>query len=267
MTLILDHPVFLLCILFLVYVSAVEVGFRLAIATGANSDREHRKQISTSRDSLGVLLSLLLGFTLAMAMPRYDLRRQLVLEEANAIGTTSLRGELLPEPQRGQVHELLRQYVETRLAYSRGALHENQTIAAIRRSKELQSALWENAKVAASQRPTPVVALFVSSLNDTIDLSEKRLTALQTRIPPTIWIMLTIMALLTCLTIGYGQLHRFWLASVITPLMIAIVMGLIADLDSSRSGFLRVDLRSMERLYRDFQSEIPEPVPPSSTVR
>jgi hypothetical protein len=49
--------------------------------------------------------------------------------------------------------------------------------------------------------------------------------------------------------------------------MIAIVMGLIADLDSSRSGFLRVDLRSMERLYRDFQSETPEPVPPSSTVR
>jgi nitrate/nitrite transporter NarK len=79
--------------------------------------------------------------------------------------------------------------------------------------------------------------------------------------------MLTMMALLTCLTIGYGQRHRFWLVSIITPLMIAIVMGLIADMDSSRSGFLRVDLRSMERLYRDFQSEIPEPVPPSSTVR
>jgi hypothetical protein len=94
-----------------------------------------------------------------------------------------------------------------------------------------------------------------------IDLSEKRLSALENRIPYAIWLMLFLIAMLTCLTFGYGQRTRFWLVAIITPLMIAIVMGLIADLDSSRSGFLRVDVRSLERLANDLQTP---PLPPNS---
>ena len=79
-----------------------------------------------------------------------------------------------------------------------------------------------------------MTALLVASLNDTIDLSEKRLTALENRIPPTIWLI-----------------------AVVSPLMIAIVMGLIADLDSPRSGFLRVDRRSLDRLAQDLAKDAP----------
>jgi hypothetical protein len=245
---ILDHPLWLSALLFFLLMIAVEAGFRLAVATGANTDEERREQIAASRDALGILLSLLLGFTLAMSLPRFDLRRQLVMEEANAIGTTALRGEMLPEPPRAEVRRLLRLYVEARLAYSRAGLRDEEILAATDRSQELQSALWARSSEAAKQSPTPVTALFVASLNDTIDLSEKRLTALENRIPPTIWLMLLLISLLTCLTFGYGQRRRFWLVAIVSPLMIAIVMGLIADLDSPRSGFLRVDLRSMERL-------------------
>jgi hypothetical protein len=102
-----------------------------------------------------------------------------------------------------------------------------------------------------------MTALFVASLNDTIDLSEKRLTALENRIPPTIWLMLLLIALLTCLMSGYGQRRRFWLIAVVSPLMIVIVMGLIPDLDSPRSGFLRVDLRSLDRLAQDLANDAP----------
>jgi len=112
---------------------------------------------------------------------------------------------------------------------------------------------------AARQSPTPMAAQFITSLNDTIDLSEKRLTALENRIPATIWLMLLLIALMTCFTFGYWQRKRFWLVAVVSPLMIATVMGLIADLDSSRSGFLRVDLRSLERLERDLRG-----LPPAS---
>jgi hypothetical protein len=65
---------------------------------------------------------------------------------------------------------------------------------------------------------------------------------------PTIWLMLLLIALMTCFTFGY------WLVAVVSPLMNAIVMGLIADLDSSRSGFLRVDLRSLERVAQDLRN-------------
>ena len=185
-------------------------------------------------------MSLLLGFTLAMALPRFDLRRQLVMDEANAIGTT--RTGVLPEAQRKEVRALLLEYVQARLVYSHPSIGSQELKSAIERSKNLQTGLWQKGEESAQQSPTPMMALFVSSLNDTIDLSEKRLNALENRIPPTVWLMLVWIACLTCLTSGYAQSRRFWLTTIVSPLMIAIVMGFVADLDSSRSGFLRVDL-------------------------
>src|SRR6266478_4192327 len=102
--LFLDHPLFFSGALFVLLVIAVESGFRIAVLSAANLDEDRREQIAASRDSLGILLSLLLGFTLAMALPRFDLRKQLVVDEANAIGTTSLRAGILPEPQRKAPH-------------------------------------------------------------------------------------------------------------------------------------------------------------------
>lgn len=263
-TILLNHPLLLSFTLFFLLMATVEAGFRLALFTHANDDGHRREQIGVSWDALSILLSLLLGFTLAMAQPHYDLRRQLVMEEANAIGTTTLRASLLPEAQRSQVRALLLQYVQARLAYSRAGFRPDELAAAMDRGKVLQSALWNHAKEAARQSPSPMTALFIASLNDTIDLSEKRLAAFEKRIPPTIWFMLLLISLLTCLTFGYGLRRRFWLVAVVSPLMIAIVMGLIADLDSPRSGFLREDLRSLERLSQDPQSEpsatsVPQP--------
>ena len=265
-TVFLDHPLLLAVCLFVFLMSVVETGFRLAVLTGANLDDDSREQIAASRDSLGILLSFMLGFTLAMALPRFDLRKHLVMEEANAIGTTSLRAGLLPEPQRSQVRVLLLQYVQVRHAYSQAPPGEREIATTIDRTKSLQSALWQKAEEAARQSPTAVTAQFVTSLNETIDLSEKRLSALENRIPATIWLMLLLIALMTCFTFGYWQRKRFWLVAVVSPLMIAIVMGLIADLDCSRSGFLRVDLRSLERVAQDLRnapSTSPE-APPDS---
>jgi hypothetical protein len=253
---LLDHPLLLSFALLFLLMAAVEAGFRLAVLTSVHLDEERRGQIAASRDALGILLSLLLGFTLAMALPRFDLRKQLVLDEANAIGTTSLRAGILPEAQRGSVRALLLQYVRTRQAYSHAVPGDSQLGDAIARTKTLQASLWRQAEDAGRQSPTAISALFIASLNETIDLSEKRLAALENRIPPTIWLMLTLIAVLTCLVSGYGQRRRFWLIAIIFPLMIAIVMGLIADLDSPRSGFLRVDVRSLERLSRDLAADV-----------
>ena len=140
----------------------------------------------------------------------------------------------MPEAQRSQVRALLRAYVQTRQVYSQAVPGESQLTAAIERTKALQSSLWQQAEESARLSPTPMTALLVASLNDTIDLSEKRLTAPENRIPPTIWLI-----------------------AVVSPLMIAIVMGLIADLDSPRSGFLRADRRSLDRLAQDLAKDAP----------
>lgn len=261
---ILNNPLWLALALLFLFAILVEAGFRLAVFTGAVSDDARREQITASRDALGVLLSLLLGFTLAMALPRYDLNRQLVLEEANAIGTASLRAEMLPSPQRETVHDLLLAYTRARLAFSLARVDFDELEQSQAHTKQLQSQLWTQAEAAAQSSPTPIASLFVQSLNEMFDLSEKRMAALENRIPQTIWLMLALIGALTCLLFGYAARCRFWLVSVVIPLMIAIVVGLIADLDSPRNGSINTDLRSLERVERDLeQSPAPLPPPPA----
>lgn len=157
-TLLLNHPLLLsVCLLVLLMLTA-EGGFRLARLTGANVDDERREQIAASRDALGILLSLMLAFTLAMALPRFDLRKQLVMEEANAIGTTNLRAGMLPEPQRSQVRALLQEYARARYAYTDTSPGQPEFASAIQRSNALQTSLWEKAEEVARQNPTPVTS-------------------------------------------------------------------------------------------------------------
>ena len=90
------------------------------------------------------------------------------------------------------------------------------------------------------------------------------MAALENRIPQTIWLMLALIGVLPCLMFGYAARCRFWLASVVIPLMIAIVVGLIADLDSPRNGSIKTDLRGLQRVERGLQqSPAPSPPPPA----
>jgi hypothetical protein len=87
-----------------------------------------------------------------------------------------------------------------------------------------------------------------------IDLSEKRLATLENRVPPPIWIMLLLISMLACLTAGMTVRRRFWYVMTLSPLMIAIVMALIADPNSPRTGFIQIGRESMKRLQMDLKS-------------
>jgi cytosine/uracil/thiamine/allantoin permease len=118
-------------------------------------------------------------------------------------------------------------------------------------SDEAQRELWRRATTAAQQDPTPITALFIASLNEAFDLKDKRVATLEHRIPGSIWFMLVFIALLTCLTVGYSQRRRLLTSMGVPPLAIALVMMLIADLDSSRAGLIRVRQQSIERLQSE----------------
>jgi hypothetical protein len=245
---LLDSPLLIFFLLFLLLYIAVEFGYRRTLTAGRIDDDRRHDLIVDTRNQIAVLLSLLLGFTLAMSLPRFDQRKQLVVDEANAIGTVSLRAQLLPEPEDSQVQQLLRDYAQARIEFGQARIESAKLNDALQRAKEVQNQLWRTAVAAAQKNPTPITALFVQALNETIDLDEKRLAAFENRIPVTIWIMLTVIAVLTCLTVGYGHRQRFAMSMIVPPLMIAIVMALIAELDSPHSGLIRVGQQSMHRL-------------------
>jgi hypothetical protein len=74
--------------------AASEAGFRLGRRPGKQTSEDTKSHISTVAAGILGVLGLLLGFTMSMAVTRYELRKQLVVEEANAIGTAHLRTQL-----------------------------------------------------------------------------------------------------------------------------------------------------------------------------
>ena len=197
------------------------------------------------------LLALLLAFTFSLAASRFDTRRGLVLDEANAIGTTWLRAGLLPEPHRAEIRKLLHEYLEARL----GAVQSGRIQQGIARSEELQGRLWAEAVAVGQREPGSIMAgLFIASLNEVIDLHAKRVMfGLRTRIPVSIWAALYFVALLAVGAIGYHAgltgTRRFF---AILPLVLTIsaVLLLIADLDRPQEGLFKVSQQALADLRK-----------------
>jgi len=198
------------------------------------------------------LLGLLLGFTFAMAVSRHDARRQLVVQEANAISTTALRARLLPEPQAANAGRLLREYVALRIEAHRETQFSQRFTALRKSSADLHERLWNEAVAAAAKQPTPITASFIASLNETIDLEATRIAAKRNHVPGAVWLLLLCVAgcgmWLTGWEAGMARGHPF-LARFVLPLLIALAIALIADIDSPRGALITLDERPLLELH------------------
>jgi hypothetical protein len=237
---------------------AIEVGFRLGQYRRRRSALEDKPPVGEIVAATLALLAFLLAFTFGLAASRFEARRTLVIDEANAIGTTYLRAGLLPEPYRIDVRALLRDYVAVRL----DAIRPGRLEAGIARSKQLQARLWDHAAAVGRQHPDSiVVGLFIGSLNEVIDLHTKRLTlGARNRIPWVIWAALFFVAMVGTAVMGY---HAGLAGSGRSPAIFALVLAfsavltLIADLDRPQEGLLRVSQQALVDLRDSFE---PNPI-------
>jgi hypothetical protein len=225
---------------------ANECGYWLGQARSRQKDRESESPVGGMVGAELGLLAFLLAFTFGIAASRFDIRRQVVLDEANAIGTAYLRAAMLPEPHPAEVRRLLREYADVRIAARRGASLED----AIRRSEDLHGRLWAEAVGAAQKDPRSIpVGLFIQALNEVIDLHAKRLTAsVRSRIPTAIWVVLYGVAILAFITMGYhvGLIRTSRSPGiVVVALTFAAVMWLVVDLDRPGEGWLTVNQQAM----------------------
>ena len=243
-------------ILFVVLFS-VEFGYRLGKYRRRRHEEEKEAPLGTMVGATLGLLAFILAFTFGLAAARFDARRQLLLDEANAIGTTYLRAGMLPE--RGEeIRGLLRDYVRTRLeAVQSGKLEEG-----IRRSEDIQQKMWTQAEaVAAKNSNSIIVGLFVQSLNEMIDLHASRMQAgVRSRIPGAIWLGLFAVAALSLATMGYHaglSGTRRSLAIVTVAVTFSVVIELIADLDRPQEGVLRVSQQALLDVQRSMNVPTP----------
>jgi hypothetical protein len=221
---------------------AYEVGFRLGRWWQARTpDETGEGPTGAIVGSVVALMAFLLAVTMSMASDRFDTRRCLVLAEANAIGTTYLRAGLLAAPADEETKALLREYVPLRIATS----DRVQLQANIERSREILGEVWEIGEEAAlASDQGDLMALYLDSLNEVIDLNESRVVAgVYARVPETVLILLIGGSALALGTLGYSvglSGRRSFASALILILALGAVITLVIDLDRPQDGFLMV---------------------------
>jgi hypothetical protein len=195
--------------------------------------------------SLG-LLALLLGFTVSMAVARYDLRRAMNVQEANAIGTFIYRTDLMPDgPRQATLGELDR-YIAARVRVGQMGERPEGVAEARAVTGEAAAALWREVLAARAQVPDQAVQiLLIDSANMMFDMAAARDAALANRLPPTLIALLIFFPFASLVLIGYVSgkaLGAHLMASTELILLLTFVLLLIADLNSPRSGTIRIPI-------------------------
>jgi hypothetical protein len=210
--------------------------------------RRNRELQGETRDSYGVvlgasltLLGLIIGFAFSMAVSRYDERKHFEEAEANAIGTEYVRADMLPAEEAAAARQLLRSYLDQRVLFytTRNAQQLRQINL---KTAELQKQLWSTVEVPAVAHPSVVLGLAVSGMNDVINSQGYTQAAWLNRIPRSAWSLMGVIALLCSAMVGYGMGHLKMRSPLIwmVPLLVSIAFFLIADIDSTRAGIVRV---------------------------
>lgn len=205
------------------------------------------------------LLALLLGFTFSLAVDRYEARRVLVLTEANAIGTAYLRAQLLEEPHRARMTDILVRYVDNRLVLAKAKPQQEQQ-RLLKVNDDLITDLWTATSAAfPSIQGLDFSSTFLDSVNAVIDLDASRKMARLARVPPTVFFVLFVYLITTAGVLGFvlkGLGGR--LAAGFLLLLLTLALALIIDIDRPAAGRVVESQQAMEMLRDSLHSQSPK---------
>jgi hypothetical protein len=223
----------------------VELGRRLGRRRVELLGEEALEGYGAVEGAVFALLGLLLAFTFSAAASRFDTRRDLIVREANAIGTAYLRLDLLPPPAQPQLRRLFAEYVDTRLAvYQR--VHELRfPREELARQARQQREIWDEAVAGCRASDTPQTMLAVlPPINEMIDMTTTRTVAVRAHVPALVLGLLVVLMLAGSLLAGYGMAHvknRSWPHMIAFAAILAITVYVILDYEFPRIGLIRLD--------------------------
>ena len=228
-----------------VLLAAMEGGYRYAVRKQRRAPAKSDAGVGAISGATLALLAFLLAFVVGFGFNVMQERRQLVVSEANAIGTTYLRAGYLEEPYRTETRDLLSEYVDWRLA----ATEEGRLTEARARSEAIHSELWAITEQWVARDTSATTGQYIASLNEVIDLHTERIVVgLQIRIPPMILLTAYVIALAAIFLVGVQSGYadtRNLVALVTLVLVLAAVLYLIVDLDRSLEGLLQVSQQAL----------------------
>lgn len=241
----------------LVMLVCFEIGFRLGRWWQDRMPGEQEGPTDLLVGSLLALMAFVLAVTMGMAADRYDARRGIVVDEANAIGTAFLQSDYLPEPAASEMKELLREYLPLRIVTPTTDIH-----AGVEASMALHRQMWAVVtEVAQSGYSPDLMSSYGDAVSDLVSLNQSRIVSgIYSRVPETIVVLLLLGSALALGMVGYsGGLakRRSILSAMVMILALGIVTTLVIDLDRPQDGLLTVSQQAL----RDVESWIGPPAP------
>jgi len=220
-----------------------EIGFWLG-SLGRKADEPFDRQIALVRTSTAALVAFLVGFAFSGAASRFTNRLDLIVQEANALGTAYLRADTIAEPQRGELKAALKEYTADRVTLlSREGRDEIEPLLA--KVNGLHERMWKSA-ITATKDNAPLMAVVLPPINEVIDLHSMHLAMARRHLPIPIMAVLLGTAAISLGIIGFGNGRigrRFSLIDAVYGLVLAAALWMTLDMDYPGGGMITVGNR------------------------
>lgn len=237
-------PILAMCVLIAAILISIEIGYRTGLRRRARA-RTNPGESKAIETSVFGLMGLLIAFTFAGAAVRFDNRKMLIAEEANAIETAYLRLDLLPPESQPELREDFRAYLLGRLAVTRDIPDMKAVNEDLKRSSVLQRKVWKEAVEASKGSSSPATQILVlSALNKMIDVTTARTVGMISHIPFLVVVLLAIIVLLSSFLTGYSISAygtRDWLSAIIFAIAVGCATYVTLDYEYPRIGLIRTD--------------------------
>jgi hypothetical protein len=223
----------------------LETGIRIGKNAMAIDPSGSHQGLGPAEAGVFGLMGLIIALTFSGAASRFDQRRMMIIDEANAIGTSYLRIDLLPEDAQPAVRTDFRNYLETRIELYQNIADKKKVSECEEKTASLQVKIWKES-VAASSKSGNISAslLLLPALNSMFDICSSRTAIRQVHQPKIIFIVMILQALICSLIAGYGMAikkSRSWIHLIGFTLVLLITLLVILDMEYPRAGFIRID--------------------------
>lgn len=232
---------------FLALLASLEIGRWLRLRNPKIGADDPSAGTSTTEGVVFALLGLLIAFTFTSSASRFDERRKLIVDQANALGTAWLRTDLLPESDREPIRQNMREWVKLSLDATTVAQEDDLTRfnANLQESQRLQNAVWQKATTAVQSPALQQYSVLVlPPINEWIDLTTTRIEMIHRGVPPLVMPTLVALSLAGAVLAGFNmakQTSRSLLHMLTFAGAIAFSMYVIMDLNHPRAGLIRID--------------------------
>jgi hypothetical protein len=238
---------FLASVLALVMIAGWAIGWTIGRKNPADPED---KSAARFIDGSLALLGLLLGFTFAMALSKYEQRRTLVIADANSIADFYTCASLVPDPPRSPLQQTIREYLDIRLQLSRNSLDLASIDQDLRNSDALQQRMTDLASVAVNAN-SPIAVPLVNTLNEVTSSHASLIAAMRDRLPYAVLFLLAATAVVSTILVSrhHGLNNRLNITGTLCYiLLVSLAIYVILDLNQPRAGLIKVDTSPLERL-------------------